>query len=312
MAKLHFISSVKACRLQRFSSVYEDCLTSLSDGVTTSVQFPASRGLSRRGKMKREETSDVFVTCDTILRTGLNLSASASSCWIWARAKILNGPIRVEDETTLRAPCERPLSLTPSQVSEESRRGEFLKANVSLFTSFSTAEAHVLWNLFGFMELLAYCDLGLFKDFLRKPSTTFLGRDVISFIHLSPSRSVETVDQSLADLVGAKSIVGSIIVSVQSNKARALHIKRNRFLKLVSFDQKFGRRLHQTTRRQRSLLSFHFASSWETSASREIWSLSVNQFQSMDEKYVCIPRYIIFYLPNSPETAKKAKQNFKK
>ena len=48
-------------------------------------------------------TSDVFVTCDTIQRTGLNLSPSASGCWIWARAQILNGPIRVEDETTLRA-----------------------------------------------------------------------------------------------------------------------------------------------------------------------------------------------------------------
>ena len=39
VAQLHFISSVKACRLQCFSSVYEECLTSLSDGVTTSVQF---------------------------------------------------------------------------------------------------------------------------------------------------------------------------------------------------------------------------------------------------------------------------------
>ena len=46
-------------------------------------------------------TSGIFVTCDTILRTGLNLSASSSGCWIWACAKILNGPIRVEDETTL-------------------------------------------------------------------------------------------------------------------------------------------------------------------------------------------------------------------
>ena len=47
----------------------------------------------------------------------------------------------------------------------------------------------------------------------------------------------------------------SIIVSVQSNKARALHIK-----------QKFGRRLHQTTRRKAaevSLLSFQFVSSGE-------------------------------------------------
>ena len=64
-----------------------------------------------------------------------------------------------------------------------------------------------------------------------------------------------------------------MIVSLQSNKARALHIKRNRFWKPVSFDQKFGRRPHQTTRRKPaevSLLSFHFASSWETSASREL------------------------------------------
>ena len=66
--------------------------------------------------------------------------------------------------------------------------------------------------------------------------------------------------------------MGYIIVSVQSNKARALHIKRNRFWEPVSFDQKIGRRLHQTTRRKPaevSLLSFQFVSSWETSASRE-------------------------------------------
>ena len=48
-------------------------------------------------------TSDVFVTCDTTQRTGLNLSTSASGCWIWAHTQILNGLIRVEDETTLWA-----------------------------------------------------------------------------------------------------------------------------------------------------------------------------------------------------------------
>ena len=66
--------------------------------------------------------------------------------------------------------------------------------------------------------------------------------------------------------------MGSIIISVQSDKAHALHIKQNRFWKLVSFNQKFGRRLYQTTRQKPaevSLLSFHFASSWETFASRE-------------------------------------------
>ena len=66
--------------------------------------------------------------------------------------------------------------------------------------------------------------------------------------------------------------MGSIIVSVQSNKASALHIKRNWLWKPVSVDQKFGRQLHQTTCRKLaevSLLSFQFVSSWETSASRE-------------------------------------------
>ena len=42
--------------------------------------------------------------------------------------------------------------------------------------------------------------------------------------------------------------------------------------KPVSFNQKFGRQLHQTTRQKPaevSLFSFHVALSWETSASRE-------------------------------------------
>ena len=56
---------------------------------------------------------------------------------------------------------------------------------------------------------------------------------------------------------------------------RHAHYRLNEtgFVKLLSFDQKFGRRLHQTTLRKPaevSLLSFHFASSWETSPSREV------------------------------------------
>ena len=43
--------------------------------------------------------------------------------------------------------------------------------------------------------------------------------------------------------------MGSIIVSIWPNRARALLVKRNRFWKPVSFDQKSDRRLHQTTRR---------------------------------------------------------------
>ena len=133
------------------------------------TRFPASRGLSRRGKMKRGRetsagfgrvschacarvsftTSAVFVTCDTILRTGLNLSASSSGCWIWARANILNVPIRVEDETTLRA----AVVADPSQVSEESRRGEFKGKCFVLHESFDRRSTRIwseiywaLWN----------------------------------------------------------------------------------------------------------------------------------------------------------------------
>ena len=79
-----------------------------------------------------------------------------------------------------------------------------------------------------------------------------------------------------------------IIVSVQSNKARALHIKQNRFWKPVSFDQKFGRQLHQTTRRKPaevSLLSFQFVSLWETSASREVPKLNVSEILYLENLY---------------------------
>ena len=96
----------------------------------------------------------------------------------------------------------------------------------------------------------------------------------------------------LADLLEAiiyPGLFNIIIVSVQSKKARALHIKRNRFWKLVSFDQKFGQRFHQTTRRKPaevSLLSFHFASSWETSARRE----------TQDKVVYCLVYCILFSL----------------
>ena len=39
VTKANYISSLLACRLQCFSSVYEECLTSFSDGVPTSVQL---------------------------------------------------------------------------------------------------------------------------------------------------------------------------------------------------------------------------------------------------------------------------------
>ena len=84
----------------------------------------------------------------------------------------------------------------------------------------------------------------------------------------------------LIDLVEA-------IVNVQSNKACAWHIKWDRFWKPISFDQKFGRRLHQTTRRKPaevSLLSFYFASSWETSDSREALSMLEGPIKKISRK----------------------------
>ena len=123
------------------------CVTAFFFEITNrpGPPFPASRGLSRRDKMEREErdlacflfllsyhacarvsltTSDVFVTCETTQKTGLNLSARS----------ILNGPIRVEGETTL----ERPLYKTLRKAEEAN-----FKANFSFFASLSAAKAHL-------------------------------------------------------------------------------------------------------------------------------------------------------------------------
>ena len=54
----------------------------------------------------------VTFLCDTTLRNGLNFSGSTSGCWIWACAKILKGPTRVEEEMSLRAAVAAdPISL---------------------------------------------------------------------------------------------------------------------------------------------------------------------------------------------------------
>ena len=100
-------------------------------------------------------TSDAVVTCDTAMRTGLNLSGSPSGCWIWARAKILNGPIRVEDETTLRGavvadPITKPKRWILRQMFRSSR----------IFRP--PKHTYLEWNLLGFMGLLVYCNLGFF------------------------------------------------------------------------------------------------------------------------------------------------------
>ena len=105
-------------------------------------------------------TSDVFVTCDTIQRTGLNLSANASGCWIWVRAQILNGPIIVEDEMTLGAAIVvDPITSLWGKLKRRTLRQIFR----SLRAFWQAKHTYLEWNLLGFMELLV---LLRFRTFL--------------------------------------------------------------------------------------------------------------------------------------------------
>ena len=97
------------------------------------------------------------------MRTGLNLSGSASGCWIWARAKILNGPIRVEDETPLRAAVVAdPITSLWGKPKRRILWQMFRSSGIFRPPKHTYLEL----NLLGFMELLVYCDLGL--SFLRR------------------------------------------------------------------------------------------------------------------------------------------------
>ena len=143
------------------------------------LRFPASRGLSRRDKLKREErdlcrlpTSFLwrmpwrflnnqwrFVTCDTTQRTGLNLSASMSGCWIWACAQILNGPIRVEDESTLQG----AIVVDPiTSLWGKPKRRILNQIFHSLWAFRPAKHMYLEWNLLGFMELLVLLRFGTF------------------------------------------------------------------------------------------------------------------------------------------------------
>ena len=108
-------------------------------------------------------TSDVFVTCDTTQRAGLNLSASRSSCWIWARAQILNGPIRVEDEMTMQeAAVADPIKSLWGKPKRRILRQIFRSSWVFR----PSKHTYLEWNLLGFMELLVLLRLGtiLFEE----------------------------------------------------------------------------------------------------------------------------------------------------
>ena len=88
-------------------------------------------------------TSDVSVTCDTTQRTGLNLSASASGCWIWARAQILNGPIRWND-------------LASGRLWGNPKRRILNQIFRSLRAFRPAKHTYLEWNLLGFMKLLVF------------------------------------------------------------------------------------------------------------------------------------------------------------
>ena len=124
--------------------------------------FLANRGLSRWGKMKGEERDlcwlqTSFLSCKRSHflnnqwepRTGLNLSVSASGCWIFAHTQIWNGPIRVEDETPFQAAVVAdPITRLWGKPNRRILR------HIFVFHESSTAKAH--------MELLILLWFGTF------------------------------------------------------------------------------------------------------------------------------------------------------
>ena len=89
----------------------------------------------------------------------LNLSASASGRWIWARAQILNGPIRFEDETTLRAVVVADLMTSLwEKVKRRILRQIFRSSRVFR----PPKHTYLQWHLFGFLELLVLFRFGTF------------------------------------------------------------------------------------------------------------------------------------------------------
>ena len=89
----------------------------------------------------------------------LNFSANARGRWIWARAQILNGPIRVEDETTLRtAVVADPITSTSGKPKSQILRQIFRSSQ--LFQP--PKHTYLEWNLLGSLELLFLLWLGTF------------------------------------------------------------------------------------------------------------------------------------------------------
>ena len=131
------------------------------------IWFPDSRGLSWRDKLKREERdlcrlptsflwrmpsrflNNQWRFCHVRQRTGLNLK------WF----QILNGPIRVEDETTLRA----AVVVDPITSLWGKPKRKILRQIFRLLRAFRQAKhTYLERNLLGFMELLVLLRFGTF------------------------------------------------------------------------------------------------------------------------------------------------------
>ena len=138
-----------------------------------------SRGLSWRGKMKRQERDLCWLPTSFLsrmrsrflnnqwrfchvrhsLENRFQFEREREHRWIWARAKILKGPIRVEDETTLRAAV---VADSISSLWGKPKRRIIRQIFHSSQIFRPPRDTYLEWNLLGFMELLVYCDLGLF------------------------------------------------------------------------------------------------------------------------------------------------------
>ena len=136
--------------------------------------FPASRGLSRQDKLKWQERDLCRLPTSFLSRMpsrSLNNQwrfchvwhnpenwfqfewepERLSGCWIWARAQILNGPIRA-------AVVVDPIT----SLWEKPKRRILRQIFRSLWAFQLAKHTYLEWNLLGFMNCWFYCDSGLF------------------------------------------------------------------------------------------------------------------------------------------------------
>ena len=142
--------------------------------------FPASRGLSRRGKLKREErdlcrlpTSFLSRMPSRFLNNQVTFLSRVTQprepVWIWARARAaveFERPLKFEmdqSKLNMKRPCERPLSWTPlTSLSGKPKRRILRQIFRSLRVFRLAKHTYLEGNLLGFMELLVLLWFGTF------------------------------------------------------------------------------------------------------------------------------------------------------